>query len=126
MTGHRDSFICTKYQSGQCRFRTVGDDLFTVVHKQFMTNTAKLADVVLPATMFFEHDDIYRGGGKQHIFLRPKLVELPAELKPNLYVINELMKRLGFAQLHGFDKSAVELIDSIFRVSGQGTYEELS
>ena len=35
------------------------DDLFTCVHEQFMTDTAKLADVVLPATMFLEHDDIY-------------------------------------------------------------------
>ena len=49
------------------------DDLFTCVHEQFMTDTAKLADVVLPATMFLEHDDIYRGGGNQHIMLGPKL-----------------------------------------------------
>ncbi|WP_297322713.1 molybdopterin oxidoreductase family protein [uncultured Bartonella sp.] len=101
------------------------DDLFTVVHEQFMTDTAKLADVVLPATMFLEHDDIYRGGGQQHIVLGPKLVEPPAGPKPNLYVINELAKRLGFAHLPGFDKSAVELIDSMLRVSRRGTYEEL-
>ncbi|MFZ3357691.1 MAG: molybdopterin-dependent oxidoreductase, partial [Xanthobacteraceae bacterium] len=35
------------------------DDLFVCVHEQFMTDTAKLADVVLPATMFVEHDDFY-------------------------------------------------------------------
>src|SRR5690606_8944195 len=38
------------------------DDLFVCVHGQFMPGTAKLADVVLPATTFLEHDDIYRGG----------------------------------------------------------------
>ena len=42
-----------------------------------MTDTAKLADVVLPATMFLEHDDIYKGGGNQHIMLGPKLIDPP-------------------------------------------------
>ncbi len=35
----------------------------SAVHEQFMTETAQLADVVLPATMFLEHDDVYQGGG---------------------------------------------------------------
>ena len=39
------------------------EDLFVCVHEQFMTETAQVADVVLPATTFLEHDDIYRGGG---------------------------------------------------------------
>ena len=43
------------------------EDLFVCVHEQFMTATAKMADVVLPATMFLEHDDVYQGGGHQHI-----------------------------------------------------------
>lgn len=53
------------------------DDLFVAVHEHFMTETAELADVVLPATMFVEHDDIYRGGGQSHILLGPKIVEPP-------------------------------------------------
>lgn len=101
------------------------DDLFTVVHEQFMTDTAKLANVVLPATMFLEHDDIYRGGGQQHILLGPKLIEPPIGPKPNLYVINELAKRLGFGHLPGFDKTAVELIDDMLKASNYGSYEEL-
>ena len=73
------------------------DDLFTVIHEQFMTETAELADVVLPATMFLEHDDIYRGGGHQHLMLGPRLIDPPEGPKPNLFVINELGKRLGVA-----------------------------
>ena len=77
------------------------DDLFTCVHEQFMTDTAKLADVVLPATMFLEHDDIYKGGGNQHITLGPKLIDPPEGPRTNHFVIEELAKRLGVADQAG-------------------------
>ncbi|MDP9591846.1 UNVERIFIED_ORG: anaerobic selenocysteine-containing dehydrogenase [Shinella zoogloeoides] len=86
------------------------DDLFVAVHEQFMTDTAKLADIVLPATMFVEHDDIYRGGGQQHILLGPKLVEPPATVRTNLFVIEELAKRLGVADKPGFGLTEQEHI----------------
>jgi anaerobic selenocysteine-containing dehydrogenase len=86
------------------------ENLFVAVHEQFMTDTAKLADIVLPATMFVEHDDIYRGGGHQHILLGPKLVEPPALVRTNLFVIEELAKRLGVAHLPGFGLSEREHI----------------
>ena len=44
------------------------DDLFVCVHEQFMTDTARLADLVLPATTFLEHDDLYQASG--HTFLQ--------------------------------------------------------
>ena len=78
------------------------DDLFVAVHEHFMTDTAKLADIVLPATMFVEHDDLYRGGGHQHILVGPKLVEPPPTVRTNLFVIEELAKRLGVAHMPGF------------------------
>ena len=46
------------------------EDLFVCVHEQFMTETAQMADIVLPATMFMEHDDVYQGGGHQYIHAR--------------------------------------------------------
>ncbi len=101
------------------------EDLFMVVHEQFMTDTAKMADVVLPATMFMEHDDIYRGGGQQHIVLGPKLIDGPGETRPNLYVINELAKRLGVGDLPGFDLDAKTLIDNMMASSNLPGYDVL-
>src|SRR3954463_14077983 len=63
------------------------DDLFVCVHEQFMTETAKVADVILPATMFMEHDDLYQAGGSQYILLGPKLVDAPGECRSNHDVI---------------------------------------
>jgi anaerobic selenocysteine-containing dehydrogenase len=96
------------------------DDLFTAVHEHFMTDTAKLADIVLPATMFLEHDDLYRGGGHQHILLGPKVVEPPSTVRSNLFVIEELAKRLGVADRPGFGLSEREHIDHILVHYGIG------
>ena len=48
-----------------------------------MTETAQMADLVLPATMFMEHDDLYYGGGHQHISVGAKLIEPPGECRSN-------------------------------------------
>jgi anaerobic selenocysteine-containing dehydrogenase len=69
------------------------DDLFICVHEQFMTETAQLADIVLPATMFLEHDDFYQGGGHQHILLGPKLIDAPGECRSNHDVLCSLAER---------------------------------
>jgi anaerobic selenocysteine-containing dehydrogenase len=100
------------------------EDLFVCVHEQFMTATAEMADVVLPATMFLEHDDIYQGGGHQHILLGPKLVEPPGECRTNHEVIAELAKRVG-AEHRGFAMSAREIIDWTLQNSGWGNLAEL-
>jgi anaerobic selenocysteine-containing dehydrogenase len=99
-------------------------DLFTCVHEQFMTETAKVADVVLPATTFLEHDDIYRGGGHQYLILGPKLVEPPGECRNNHEVMCDVAKRVG-ASHPGFAMTPRELIDQMLRVSKRGTLAEL-
>jgi anaerobic selenocysteine-containing dehydrogenase len=101
------------------------DDLFTCVHEQFMTDTAKLADVVLPATMFLEHDDIYKGGGNQHVTLGPKLIEPPEGPRTNHYVIEELAKRLGVSHLPGFGMTEREHIDHMLSKRGLGDFDSL-
>ncbi len=100
------------------------DDLFVCVHEQFMTETARVADVVLPATMFLEHDDVYQSGGHQHITLGPKLIDPPGECRSNHEVISALARRLG-AEHPGFAMTPRELIDWTLRHSGWGTLDEL-
>lgn len=100
------------------------DDLFVCVHEQFMTATAKMADVVLPATMFLEHDDVYQGGGHQYIMLGPKLVEPPGECWSNHDVIAGLARRVG-ARHRGFEMTPREIIDWTLQASGWGTLDAL-
>ena len=82
-----------------------------------MTETAALADIVLPATMFLEHDDVYQSGGHQHIVLGPKVIDAPGECKSNHEVVCALAMRLG-VQHPGFDCSPRELIDKTLTASG--------
>jgi anaerobic selenocysteine-containing dehydrogenase len=100
------------------------DDLFTCVHEQFMTETAAMADIVLPATMFMEHDDLYQAGGQQSILLGPKLIDPPGECRSNHDVICGLAARVGAAH-PGFTMSAREIIDRTLQSSGWGAIAEL-
>jgi anaerobic selenocysteine-containing dehydrogenase len=100
------------------------EDLFVATHEQFMTETARVSDIVLPATMFLEHDDVYQGGGHQHIMWGGKLVEAPGECRTNHDVICALAARLGAAH-PGFGMSPRELVDWTLRASGWGTLADL-
>ena len=100
------------------------EDLFTCVHEQFLTDTARHADIVLPATMFLEHDDLYTGGGHQFLQFGGKAIEPPEGCRSNHEVICALAKRLG-AEHPGFQMSAREIIDSTLHASGRGTLAEL-
>jgi anaerobic selenocysteine-containing dehydrogenase len=93
------------------------DDLFVCVHEQFMTETAAMADIVLPATTFLEHDDIYTASGHTFLQVARKVVEPFAEARPNHFVICELAKRLG-AKHPGFAMSEWEIIDATLARSG--------
>ena len=100
------------------------EDLFVAVHEQFMTETAQMADIVLPATMFMEHDDLYYGGGHQHISVGAKLIDPPGECRSNHEVTKALAKRVG-AQHPGFEMTPRELIDATLQLSGHCSIEAL-
>ena len=75
--------------------------------------------------MFLEHDDIYRGGGNQHIMLGPKLIEPPEGPRTNHFVIEELAKRLGVAHMPGFGLTEQQHIDFMLGKRGLGDFASL-
>jgi anaerobic selenocysteine-containing dehydrogenase len=101
------------------------EDLFVCVHEQMMTETALMADIVLPATTFVEHDDIYQGGGHSHIIPGLQIIDAVGDSRPNHYVICELAKRLG-AEHRGFHMTEREIIDETLRVSDHPDLETLN
>jgi len=92
-------------------------DLFVCVHEQFMTETAAMADIVLPARTFLEHVDIYLGGAHTYLQLGRAVLPPYGECRSNHDVICGLAERLG-ARHPGFAMSAVALIDRTLEISG--------
>jgi len=74
------------------------EDLFTVVHEQIMTDTAKYADLVLPSTTFLEHYDVAKGYGAYHLQVVQPVIAPVGESRPNQEVFRELGVRLGQAE----------------------------
>ncbi|MGA9225651.1 MAG: molybdopterin-dependent oxidoreductase [Mesobacillus sp.] len=76
-----------------------------VVIDQFMTDTAMLADYVLPAATVFEVEDVYYSSMYHHYVNHgPKLVEPPGEARPDAWIWAELAKRLGFDEEFDFTR----------------------
>jgi len=71
-------------------------DLFTVVLEQTQTDTADYADILLPATTFLEHTDLYFAYGHHYMQLARPALPAPGEAKSNVEVYRELAVRMGF------------------------------
>jgi anaerobic selenocysteine-containing dehydrogenase len=74
------------------------EDLFTVVLEQFQNDTAEYADILLPATTFLEHTDIYFAYGHHYLQLARPVVAPPGEAKSNVEVFRLLAERMGFEE----------------------------
>ena len=74
------------------------EDLFTVVHELFMTDTCDYADIVLPATSQLEHFDLHRAYGHFYLSLNERAIEPLHQAKPNTEVFRLLAARLNFEE----------------------------
>ena len=95
------------------------DDLFVVVLEQFMTDTAALADVVLPATTQLEHLDVLFSWGHHYLTWNEPAIEPVGEAKPNTEAFRLLAQRLGFDD-PCFTDSDQELVDALLAEFDEG------
>ena len=84
------------------------EDLFTVVFEQSWTDTARYADLVLPATTFLEHRELSRGYGSYLMYRVEAVAEAAGEARPNYEVFSDLVRRLGLSR-PGEPETAAEL-----------------
>jgi anaerobic selenocysteine-containing dehydrogenase len=85
-------------------------DLFTVVHEQFFTDTTDYADIVLPATTFFEHKELQNAYGQYYLQVSDQAIAPLGECRSNVDVFRALAERMGFEE-PCFRESVDELID---------------
>jgi molybdopterin guanine dinucleotide-containing S/N-oxide reductase-like protein len=91
-------------------------DLFTVVHEQFFTDTTDYADLVLPATTFFEHKDLQAAYGHYYLQVSNQAIEPLGECRSNVEVFRALADRMGFKD-SCFSESIDEMIDGALQSS---------
>ncbi len=82
--------------SNKVRKGLAREDLFVVVHDLFLTETAKYADIVLPATSSFENTDLYTSYWHHYVQIQQPVIERYGESKSNVEVFQLLAKKMGF------------------------------
>lgn len=88
------------------------ENLFTVVHERFMTDTAKYADIILPATTSVEHSDLYTSYGHYAVQRAYAVIPPIGEAKSNWEVFSLLANAMGFKEEY-FQQSIDQLINKI-------------
>ena len=99
------------------------DDLFTVVHERFFTDTCAYADIILPATSSAESDDIFNSYGHYTIAASYQAIPPVGESKSNWQVISELAQRMGLDDPF-FAMTERELIEHMVRNSSKLSQDE--
>jgi len=88
------------------------ENLFTVVHERFMTDTARYADIILPATTSLEHSDIYRSYGHYCVQRADSVIPAVGESKSNWEVFQLLAQAMGYKESF-FKQNADDLIQQL-------------
>ena len=86
-------------------------DLFTVVHEQFLTDTTDYADIVLPATTFFEHKDLQKAYGHYYLQVSNQAIAPLCECRSNIELFRALAGKMGFEE-ECFQETVDEMIDA--------------
>ena len=86
-------------------------DLFTVVHEQFFTDTTDYADILLPATTFFEQKDLVKAYGHFFLQVSQQAIDPRGECRSNVELFRELALRMGFDDTC-FRETVDEMIDA--------------
>jgi anaerobic selenocysteine-containing dehydrogenase len=86
-------------------------DLFTVVHEQFFTDTTDYADIVLPATTFFEHKDLLTAYGHYYLQVSEPAIAPLGECRSNVDLFGALGRRMGFTE-ECFTQTPDQMIDT--------------
>jgi anaerobic selenocysteine-containing dehydrogenase len=92
------------------------EDLFTVVHDPFLTETARYADIVLPATTYLETEDFYRSYGTYRMQYAPAAVAPQHEARSNFHLAQELGRRMGLTDA-AFTAAPRDLLPEFFKGS---------
>ncbi|MBO9128402.1 molybdopterin-dependent oxidoreductase [Bacillus sp. 165] len=85
-------------------------DLFTIVHDLFLTETARYADIVLPATSSFENTDVYTSYWHRYVQIQTPVIEAYGESKSNTEVFRLLAKAMNFEEgaFHDSDENVIK------------------
>lgn len=103
---------CTAPDQNQVLKGLKRDDLFTVVHERFLTDTARYADIVLPATTSLEHDDAYYSYGNYTIQCGYAAIPPVGQSRSNWHVACDLAHALGIKDKF-YDRSERELVEAL-------------
>ncbi|PRS61285.1 oxidoreductase [Bacillus sp. GBSW19] len=112
-------------EANKVREGLLREDLFTVVHDLFLTETAAYADIVLPATSAFENEDFYTSYWHHYIQIQEPVIERYGESKSNTEVFRLLAHAMGFEN-EAFRETDAELMEQALHHPENPHYEDIS